>query len=189
MTEKEQKTIDSLLKVVQDLKNENAKFREDVKLQVETINGKTDKKHLPIYLEQDILKTAQTSIDAAIKKTLQDDYNSPLKKLIISVVDENSNELKTLISDSFVKVIRKDEFKQAIVSAFSYKIARSIISNNDGLFDKVSNELKQDAVFKSKMALAVANVVNECLLKQTPPPVKSFLIKNYILATKQICCQ
>jgi len=27
----------------------------------------------------------------------------------------------------------------------------------------VSNELKQDAVFKSKMALAVANVVNECL--------------------------
>ena len=32
-----------------------------------------------------------------------------------------------------------------------------------GLFDKVSNELKQDAVFKSKMALAVSNVVEQCL--------------------------
>ena len=42
-------------------------------------------------------------------------------------------------------------------------MARNIISNNDGLFDKVSNELKQDAVFKSKMALAVSNVVEECL--------------------------
>jgi len=87
-------------------------------------------------------------------------------KLVKSVVDENSTELRALISDSFVQVIRKDEFKQAIVSAFSHKVARSIISNNDGLFDKVSNELKQDAVFKSRMALAVANVVNECLLER-----------------------
>jgi hypothetical protein len=166
MTTKEQQTIDNLFKAVQDLRSENQKFREDVKLQVETINGKTEKKHLPIYLEQDILKSAQLSIDTAIKKVLQDDYNSPLKKLIISVVDENSSELRTLISDSFVQVIRKDEFKQAIVSAFSHKVARSIISNNDGLFDKVSNELKQDAVFKSRMALAVANVVNECLLER-----------------------
>ena len=166
MTTKEQQTIDNLFKAVQDLRSENAKFRDDVKLQVESINTKTEKKHLPIYLEQDILKSAQISIDTAIKKVLQDDYNSPLKKLIISVVDENSSELRTLISDSFVQVIRKDEFKQAIVSAFSHKVARSIISNNDGLFDKVSNELKQDAVFKSRMALAVVNVVNECLLER-----------------------
>lgn len=166
MTTKEQQTIDNLFKAVQDLRNENQKFREDVKIQVDAINGKTEKKHLPIYLEQDILKSAQLSIDSAIKKVLQDDYNSPLKKLIISVVDENSSELRTLISDSFVQVIRKDEFKQAIVSAFSHKVARSIISNNDGLFDKVGNELKQDAIFKSRMALAVANVVNECLLER-----------------------
>ena len=166
MTTKEQQTIDNLFKAVQDLRTENAKFRDDVKLQVESINTKTEKKHLPIYLEQDILKSAQLSIDTAIKKVLQDDYNSPLKKLIISVVDENSTELRALISDSFTQVIRKDEFKQAIVSAFSHKVARSIISNNDGLFDKVSNELKQDAVFKSRLALAVANVVNECLLER-----------------------
>ena len=31
--------------------------------------------------------------------------------------------------------------------------------------DKVSNELKQDAIFKSKMAIAVSNVVEECLKK------------------------
>lgn len=166
MTTKEQQTIDNLFKLVQELRSENQKFREDVKLQVETINNKTEKKHLPIYLEHDILKTAQQAINESIIKALTTGYDSPMSKLVKSVVDENTTELRNLISDSFVQVIRKDEFKQAIVSAFSHKVARSIISNNDGLFDKVSNELKQDTIFKSRMALAVANVVNECLLER-----------------------
>ena len=165
MTASEQKTIDNLLKVVQELRTENAKFREDVKLQVDSINSKIDKKHLPIYLEQDILQVAQQSISDAIKSVLSG-YNSPLSKLIHSVVDENSQSLRTIISDSFTQVIGKEEFKQSIVNAFSHKVARSIISNNDGLFDKVSNELKRDAVFKSRMAIAVSNVVNECFLER-----------------------
>ena len=162
MTTKEQQTIDNLFKAVQDLRTENAKFREDVKLQVEAINTKTDKKHVPITLEQDILRTAQIAMNESIQKVLTD-YNSPLKKLVEAVVSENTTFLKLLISESFNTVIRTDEFKTSIINAFSHKVARSIISNNDGLFDKVSNELKQDAVFKSKMALAVSNVVEECL--------------------------
>jgi hypothetical protein len=162
MTKKEQQTIDNLFQAVQDLRTENAKFREDVKLQVETINTKTDKKHVPITLEQDILRTAQIAMNESIQKVLTD-YSSPLKKLVEAVVSENTTFLKQLISESFNTVIRTDEFKNSIINAFSHKVARNIISNNNGLFDKVSNELKQDAVFKSKMALAVSNVVEECL--------------------------
>lgn len=162
MTTKEQQTIDNLFKAVQDLRTENAKFREDVKLQVETINTKTDKKHVPITLEQDILRTAQIAMNESIQKVLTD-YSSPLKKLVEAVVSENTTFLKQLIAESFNTVIRTDEFKNSIINAFSHKVARNIISSNDGLFDKVSNELKQDAVFKSKMALAVSNVVEECL--------------------------
>lgn len=162
MTNKEQQTIESLLKAVQDLKAENAKFREDVRLQLETINTKTEKKHVPITLEQDILRTAQIAMNDSIQKVLTE-YNSPLKKLVEAVVSENSEYLKDLISHSFNSVIRTEDFKNSIINAFSHKVARNIISNNDGLFDKVSNELKQDAIFKSKMALAVSNVVEECL--------------------------
>lgn len=43
MTITEQKTIDNLLKVVSDLRSENSKFREDVKILVESINTKTEK--------------------------------------------------------------------------------------------------------------------------------------------------
>lgn len=165
MTTKEQKTIDDLLKVIQDLRVENTKFREDVKLQVETINTKTEKKHVPITLEQDILKTAQIAINHSIEKVLTD-YNSPLKKLTEAVISENTIFLKGLISDCFNSVIKTEDFKKSIVSAFSHKVARSIISNNDGLFEKVSNELKQDAIFKSKMSLAVSNVIEECLTER-----------------------
>ena len=150
MTTKEQQTIDNLFKAVQDLRTENAKFREDVKLQVEAINTKTDKKHVPITLEQDILRTAQIAMNESIQKVLTD-YNSPLKKLVEAVVSENTTFIKQLISESFNTVIRTDEFKTSIINAFSHKVARSIISNNDGLFDKVSNELKQDAVFSKNL--------------------------------------
>lgn len=162
MTIKEEQTIKDLLQFVRDLKTENEKFRIDVTNQIASINTKTEKKHLPIYLEQDVLKTAQQAITESIGKIMVG-YDSPMIKLVKSVVDENSTELRGLISDSFTKVIRTEDFKQAIVNAFSHKVARSIISNNDGLFDKVSNELKQDAVFKSRMAIAVSNVVEECL--------------------------
>lgn len=162
MSQKEQEMINSLLKLMNELKAENKAFREDIKLQVDAISNKTDKKHMPIMLEQDILRTAQSAIDEAIKIVMTK-YDSPVQKLVTSVVNEHSNELRQLISDSFSKVIRTEEFKASIVSGFSHKVARTIISNNDGLFDKVSNELKQDAVFKSKMITAVSNVIEECL--------------------------
>ena len=162
MTNKEQQTIDNLVKIVNNLINEDKKFCEDVNLQINNIVNKTEKKYLPITLEQDILRTTQIAIQDSIQKVLTA-YDSPLSKLVKSVIDENSSELRKIISESFNQVIKTEEFKQSIVNGFSHKIARTIISNNDGLFDKVSNELKQDTIFKSKMAIAVSNVVDECL--------------------------
>lgn len=166
MTTNEQKIINQLHGLVSDIRTENQTFKDSVMQLINNATDKVEKKHLPIYLEKDILQVVQQSINDSIKAVLTG-YSSPLNKLITEVVNENSVELKSLISDSFTKVIRTDEFKQSIVSAFSHKVARSIISNNDGLFDKVSNELKQDAIFKSKMSLAVSNVVEECLTQKS----------------------
>jgi len=113
-------------------------------------------------LEKEILSAAQSAVSSSIRETLIK-YDSPLVRLVKEVVTDHTTELKQLITDSFQQVIRTDEFKQSIVSAFSHKVARTVISNNDGLFDKVSNELKQDSVFKAKMALAVSTVVEEVL--------------------------
>jgi len=165
MTTKEEKVIKELLQSVRDMREENRVFRNDVTTLVNEYTEKVDKKQLPLTLEQDILKASQTAIAESIKIVLSG-YNSPLSKLITEVVQGSNSELRGIISSSFNQVIKKDEFKQSIISAFSHKVSRSIISNNDGLFDKVSNDLKQDAIFKSKMALAVSKVVEEVLLER-----------------------
>lgn len=162
MTNKETKTIDEVLNIIKDLRNEINSFYSKNKQEVEVLSKKVEIKQIPISLEQDILRSAQEGISASIKTTLTA-YNSPLAKLIENVINNHAEELKDIITKSFELVIRKEEFKLSIISAFSHKVSRSIISNNTGLFDKVSNELKNDATFKSKITLAVANVVEECL--------------------------
>ena len=158
MNSKEQKTLDQLYELVLKTKEEGRLLGEALK----SVNEKVDKKHEPIYLEKDILQVLQISMNKAIQESLSG-YSSPLTKLVNSVVENRSTELRKIIADSFDEAIGKDEFKSAIREGFSHKIARTLINNNGGLFDKVSNELKQDAIFKSKMAIAVANVVNECI--------------------------
>lgn len=163
MTKKEQQeTFDFLRGTIRELREQNQKFHEETNRAIAAINEKVEKKHLPVNFEGGILRAAQEGIDKAISETLMK-YDSPLVKLVKSVVEENAAELRGIISDSFVQTIRTENFKQSILSAFSHKVARTIISNNDGLFDKVSNDLKSDQIFKSKMSLAVANVVEECL--------------------------
>lgn len=162
MTAKEQDTIDKLYSLLSDIKNSNKEFMSKVECEVKTINEKVSKKFTPITLEQDILQTAQQSIQKAILESLVG-YSSPLNKLISEVIQNHNQELKEIINNAFESVIRTDEFKTGIREAFSHKVARTIISNQQGLFEKVSNELKQDTLFKSKIAIAVSNVVNECL--------------------------
>ncbi len=162
MTDREQKSIDALNATLRQIQETNNQFRGEVTKLVSELSAKVDKKHTPIQFENDILSSVQAATAKAIQEALAG-YNSPITKLTALVIDEHKTELKTLISDSFTKVIRTDDFKASIVSAFSHKVAKTIISNNDGLFDKVSNELKQDAVFKSKMTVAVSTVVEECL--------------------------
>ena len=162
MTIQEQKTVDQLFQTVRELSQQNNLFKQEVKDLVNSINIKVEEKHLPINYEKNILNAVQNSIDNSILEALKG-YNSPLTKLVNEVINSRNTQLKEIITTSFDEVISLSEFKQSIVSAFSHKVAKTIISNNDGLFDKVANDLKQDSIFKAKMQIAVSNVVEECL--------------------------
>jgi len=162
MTSAEEKQITYLNQTLSAIREENKAFKDTVTALVASISEKVDAKHLPITMEQSIVSKVQSAIDTAISETLKG-YNSPLLPLIKSVVESRNSQLREIITSSFDEVINLPDFKKSIVSAFSHKVAKTIISNNDGLFDKVSNDLKQDAIFKSKMSIAVANVVNECI--------------------------
>lgn len=162
MTKSEEKSLEQLQNLVSKIFEENKNFRNQIQEKVSTFESKLEAKHVPINLENDILKVAQNAILESITKSMTA-YDSPLIKLTKQVVENHTPELRNLINESFETVIRNDQFKTQMIEAFSHKIARTIISNHEGLFDKVSNELKQDPVFKSKATLAISNVINECL--------------------------
>jgi C4-type Zn-finger protein len=162
MTAAEEKQIQYLNQQVQKIQEENDKFKQRIEMLFSKTSEQVEKKHAPIYFENDILASVQSAMSKAIEDTLKG-YNSPLNKLIQNVVESRASQLREIVTSAFDAVISLPEFKSSIVTAFSHKVAKSIISNNDGLFDKVANELKQDAIFKSKMSIAVSNVVEECL--------------------------
>lgn len=160
MNKKESELVTNLIQLVNDLKEENKQFKADVKTLVESMNTKVEKTTQPLNFEVDILRASQQAIQDSIQKVLGD-YNSPLNKLVVSVIASNEKELKEIIKDSFDEVIKNPNFKESIINAFNHKVSKTIISNNDGLFDTVANELKKDIAFKIAMQTAVVNFVSE----------------------------
>ena len=165
MTSDEKKLFTEMKDMLRELRQSNAAYTEALNKRVDDIESIVKKKHLPVNLEADILSTAQAAVGKAISDSLTG-YNSPLVKLATAVVEENSHELKAMINDSFTKVIHTDEFKQSIIDAFTHKIGRLLIDKSSGLLEKTVNDLRQDAVLKSRLALAVNNVVEEYLKEQ-----------------------
>lgn len=162
MTDKEAKNIQELTNLLISIKQENNEFRTQISKQVDGLKQQVETKELPITLELDILKTVQVATNKAVLEVLSG-YNSPLSKLIIEVVNNHSPALKQIISEAFNAVISTEEFKVGIRTAFAHKVAKTIISNHEGLYDKVSNELKSDATFKARATLAISNIVTEFL--------------------------
>lgn len=158
----QEKTIANLQASVADLKRSNQEFQNALLEQIKQLGVKVETPLKPFELQDSILAVVQRSMTDCIKATLTG-YTSPLTQLVQCVVNEHSEELKVTIREAFGEVIRTEDFKRAIVSGFAHKVARSIVAGNDSMFEKVTNEMKQDATFKSKMTLAVAQVVEEII--------------------------
>lgn len=152
--------------MLQEIRNQNDEFKKQINSKVSGLETQVVEKHIPVSLETDILKVVKYSMNDCIIKVLTA-HDSPLVGIIQNVIKSYSTELNKIVSDSFKTVIDADDFKKEIVTAFSHKVARTIISNHGGLFDKVSNELNSDATFKAKATLAIATVVDDCLKGRT----------------------
>jgi len=163
MTNNEQKSIDNLCKVVQELRSENTKFREDVKIQVDAIAGKVEQKHIPVSLEDEIVSATKNAMSDAIKKALGDSYNSPLTKYANNVIAKYQTSIEGIFDKIIQEGIASDEFKVRVREVLLHKIAKTVISGIDGSVDKTINLMKQDAIFRSRLTLSVNGLVDEFL--------------------------
>lgn len=163
MTTAEQKIIQQVAELMQQIRVENNNFRNDIASQIQAINAKVDKKHLPLTLEQDVLSAVNGAIAKGMADALSNSYNSPLVQYAKNVVENYKGEIEAIFNKVVDEGIRTDEFKSRVREVLLNKIAKTVISGIDGSVDKTINLMKQDAVFRSKLTLAVNGVVNDFL--------------------------
>jgi len=165
MTTKEEQTINKLLQAVSDLRSDNLKFRESTEKIVQELSAKVDKKHMPLYLEQEVVATAQRTMAEALSKVLTDSYNSPLKKYADNVVSKYQGDIEAIFDQVVSEGLKTDEFKVRVREILLHKIAKTMSAGVDGSIDKTVNAMKQDAVFRSRLTLAINGLVEEFLSK------------------------
>jgi hypothetical protein len=162
MTHKEEQAVNRVFTLISEMREENKRFREDTSAQVNILAGKVDKKHLPVMLEDEIMKVVDTSLSKALHEALTG-YNSPLTKFATNVVDKYRSEIESIFSEVVGEAIKTDEFKLRVREVLLNKIAKTMISGVDGSIDKTINLMKQDAVFRSRLTLSVNVLVDEFL--------------------------
>jgi len=117
-----------------------------------------DKEHSDF--EKNLLRDAQRAIGEAIKSSLTG-FNSSFNKLVNSVIESHSAELREIINENFTSVIKSDDFSQAIKHAFEHKLAKILVSKLEGSVEKCVNTLRSDPTIRARMVLAIESIIAE----------------------------
>lgn len=165
MTNTEQKTVNDLFKIASDLRDANTKLRDELELRVKAVEYKVEQKHLPLSLEEETIKAVHSSISKAFNDALGG-YNSPLQKYALNVVNKYQSSIESVFDDVVKEAIKTDDFKVRVREVLLHKIAKTMISGIDGSVDKAINQMKQDAIFRSRLTLSVNNLVDEFIQKK-----------------------
>lgn len=115
--------------------------------------------------------TDRAHIDAYIKGYIDGDGTVALKNskngkvLYITALGTKAvmSWIAKRFGECFQITMRHEDFKTAILQSFTHKIVRSITSGNDGMFDKIATELKQDSIFRAKATIAITEIVDNYL--------------------------
>lgn len=162
MTHAEQQSINKIHDLLSQIRKDNNDFKESVNTRLQAAESKVEAKHIPLQLEAEVF----SSIHKAMEKALVDalgGYNSPLQKYAINIVAKYQPQIEATFDQVVSEAIKTDQFKERVREVLLHKIAKTMISGIDGSVDKTINQMKQDAVFRSRLTLSVNTLVNEFL--------------------------
>ena len=111
MTQSEEKAIKQVFELLNNIREENKKFREDLTNQVNAATEKVDKKHLPVMFEAEIMKAVDTSLAKALSESMTG-YNSPLVKYAQNVVSKFQPQIELIFENIVQEAIATNDFKQ-----------------------------------------------------------------------------
>ena len=157
MTNKEKDVLESL---VIELKKENQEIKQTISMLSKELIKKEEQEKLPFSLEKNIQTNINNAINESITKTLLDDYNSPLKKLVAVSINKYEKDILEKIENSLTNVLKNGDFNSFLQEAIKNKISRELLGAVESNLTKIINSLKQDAVFRSKLVLCINDLVD-----------------------------
>lgn len=158
MTKKEELLLEESVK---ELKKENQEIKELLKTPSEKLIKKEEQEKLPFSLEKNIQMNINTAINDSIKKTLLDNYNSPLRKLIETSIEKYKTDIMERLDRALMVTLCDQRFNSFLEEAVKNKISRELVGAVESNLGKTINTLKQDPVFRSKLVLKINELVSE----------------------------
>ena len=146
MTKKEELLLEESVK---ELKKENQEIKELLKTLSEKLIKKEEQEKLPFSLEKNIQMNINTAINDSIKKTLLDNYNSPLRKLIETSIEKYKTDIMERLDRALMVTLCDQHFNSFLEEAVKNKISRELVGAVESNLGKTINTLKHDPVFRS----------------------------------------
>lgn len=94
-------------------------------------------------------------------------YNQVLGNMVGEALEDNRDKIQTILNETLNGVIANPVFKKTVKEEFERKVAKSLVGHLEGAVEKAANVYRQDPTLKSRMILAIENIISKA---ETPPP-------------------
>ncbi len=118
-------------------------------------------RHLQHGIVAAIGEATKTYLTASYKET-------PLTKIIDSVIQKREPELRALIDDAVVAALSGD-FREQLKEATARKIAKIVLSKSEGEIERQANNLRASPEFRAHLTLAITNAVKSMAASRNLP--------------------
>jgi hypothetical protein len=121
-------------------------------------------KYEPFNLEQIVIKNLKENLSTSIQKSCSEIlscYNSPLKKIMEIVLQNNSEQFKQIFCETINEILNDSLSKNEIKAELKKKIIRNLVNEATSNTDKLFEIFKNNPDLKAKLTLIITNFIDQ----------------------------
>lgn len=118
-------------------------------------------KETPIITQEQVYNLVRTGLEKAVGQALDKTYNNPVEGIVTDAVKLHSDEIRSLIYQMIGSTIKDKDFQEILRQELKHKVAKNLVAKLEGAIEKSVNEYRQDPVMRSRMTLALEEIINQ----------------------------
>lgn len=112
----------------------------------------------PIIDKSDVLDVVRDALMAKIGSVLQG-YNSPIEKIVQSVINEHENELREIVQKALSLSFKDKQFVSNVNEEFKHKVAKVLVGKMEGAVEKAADKLRADPTLRARLIIAIEEMI------------------------------